>query len=206
MKKFKTKAVAFDFDDTLYSGVNWSFWYDHCKNSVKKIIGPQPPEKQKIIDEALQKEKFGDHDAIALLEKFGMGQKEWVKWRTYNKAEDAYKHFEDAKAIKKEVLAKFAKNFPLYIVTNNYIDGMNMIANALGIDLSVFKGIITATSEYPTFSKKYRYLKICELENIKPEELFVIGDSITDIEPAYEIGARGKQVENCQFKFEDFDL
>ena len=206
MKKSKTKVVAFDFDDTLYTGVDWTFWFEHCKKLVKKIVGKQPKEKEKIIEEAFKNKHFNDQDAINLLAQFGYNQNVWIENRMLNKINSATKYFKNAKAIDNEVLREFAKHYTLFIVTNNYVEGVKMIADALKIDLNYFKDIITAHTKYNAFSKKYRYLDVCQLEKIKPEELFVIGNSSTDIDPAIEIGARGQIVDDCNFKFEDFDF
>lgn len=177
MKKSKTKVVAFDFDDTLYTGVDWTFWFEHCKKLVKKIVGKQPKEKEKIIEEAFKNKHFNDQDAINLLAQFGYNQNVWIENRMLNKINSATKYFKNAKAIDNEVLREFAKHYTLYIVTNNYVEGVKMIADALKIDLNYFKDIITAHTKYNAFSKKYRYLDVCQLEKIKPEELFVIGNS-----------------------------
>ena len=197
----RTKVVVFDFDKTLYNNVVYENWFNYCKRALCELVQEVPADVLYILE---KQENIGDRKMIETLVKSGMSAKDWIDYRRNH-----LRTFDvsDAEAIDKNVLQDFASKYTLYIASHNQRFDIDRVAKALGIDFTLFKDVLTNSFDDGLFSKKYMYNKIIEKEKIKPEELFVIGDDFEhDIQPALEIGARGKLVLNCNFKFEDFDL
>ena len=197
----KTKVVIFDFDRTLYNNVVYEGWHNYCRQALLELIKEIPQDAQNLLD---NKGNIGDSKIIEIISNVGLHVKDWIDYRRNH-----LRTFDisNATTVDKNVLKEFASKYSLYIVTHNQRFDVERVANALGIDLTLFKDILTNTFEDGLFSKKYMYNRIIERENVKPEQVFVIGDDYEcDIEPALEIGARAKQVENCNFRIEDFDL
>ena len=197
----KTKVVIFDFVHTLYTNVVYESWFNYCKQALIELIKDIPEDVLELLD---NHGNIGDVKMIETLSKAGLCAKDWIDYRRNH-----LRTFDitNAKSVDKQVLNKFASKYSLYIVTHNQRFDVERVAKAIGIDLNLFKDILTNTFEDGLFSKKYMYNKIIEKENVKPEQVFVIGDDYEhDIEPALEIGARAKQVLDCNFKLEDFDL
>ena len=197
----KTKVVIFDFDNTLYNNVVYENWFNYCKIALKKLIKVIP---KNVLTRLDNEENFGDTQVIETISKHGLHAKDWINYRrSHLRTFDVT----NATCVNDKVLKEFANKYSLYIVTHNQRFDVERVAKAIGVDLSLFKDILTNTFEDGLFSKKYLYNKIIEIEQVKPEQVFVIGDDFEhDIAPALEIGAKAKQIFNCNFILEDFGL
>ena len=204
----KTKVVVFDFDDTLYSGLDWSPWFDYCIKGLKEITKDLPLAlRNKVIHEANYC-NFTDVSIAKMLKRNNIYVKLWLKYRNNNLCKLDHS---TCKVTSRETIKKFEQNYTLYIVSNSTINDIKNTSKKLNFYLSPFKRIIcnqfTASLEKLDYSKQIYYQQIIDHENINPEELFVIGNSKkSDIIPALLIGARGKLVYEADFEFEDFDL
>lgn len=200
----KTKVVVFDFDNTLYMGIDWTKeWADFCKNGLRFVFRDWD---DSLFEKMIQKENLINYTSdgiIKVIKKYQKNVEDWITYRTVN---DCKLDLSNIITISESELQKFAKNYTLYIVSNSTQKDIHDMAFKFDIDLSVFKEIII--NDYKSGAgKKTFYEEIIKKEKIKPSELFVIGDSEkNDIIPALELGARGKVVEDCNFHMEDFDL
>lgn len=200
----KTKVVVFDFDNTLYFGIDWTKeWAEFCKNGLKFVFRDW---NDKDFNKMVKNENltnFTSNDIIRVIKKYKKDVNDWITFRTINNCD---LDLSNVVSINSEVLEEFSKKYVLYIVSNATMKDINFISFHLDIDLSKFKEIIINNYSHGS-DKEYYYKQIIEKEQIKPSELFVIGDSEeTDIFPAQKIGARGKKVDDCNFHLEDFDL
>ncbi len=199
------KVVAFDFDDTLYSGIDYKPWINFCKNAIWDILKFHSQNEFNKIQNFVSKEKFSDKNIIAFIREFGLNEQDWFKYKDAQDRQDETLHVE--KVVSNEELNKFAKNHVLYVVSNSTRKAVFNNIEKLGINLSCFKEIITNPFIFGRESKQYLYKEILNKEKILPNELFVIGNSYNDdILPALEIGAKGQVVNNADFTYEDFNL
>ena len=200
----KTKVVVFDFDNTLYTGIDWTKeWAQFCENGLKFVFRDWDEERfNKMIKEE-NLTNYTSDGIISVIKKYGKDVQDWITYRTIN---DCEMDLSCVVSIDNNTIYDFAKKYKLYIVSNSTNKDIQKMAFLFDIDLSPFKEIIINDYKHGA-GKKYYYEQIIKKENIKPEELFVIGDSENnDILPAIEIGARGKVVFDCGFKPKDFDL
>ena len=198
----KTKVVIFDFDHTMYRDVVYEDWHNYCKTGLRNLLGFLP--KQELEDVIKKQELFEDLNIIETIKKYNLKHTDWLEYRNNN-----LRKFDitNATKIDNNVLKQFAEKYKLYIVTHNQKIDVLRVAKALDIDLSCIQDIVSNSFEEGLFSKKYLYQDIIKKENVKPQEVYVIGDDYKhDILPAFEIGARGKQVFDCKFTLKDFDL
>ena len=200
----KTKVVVFDFDNTLYMGIDWTKeWEDFCKNGLRYVFRDWNDSKfeKMILDENLY--NYTSDGIVKVIKKYQKNVEDWISYRTVN---DCDLDLSNIITISEDELKKFAEKYTLYIVSNSTQKDIREMAFKFDIDLSLFKDVII--NDYKSGAgKKTFYEEIIKRENIKPQELFVIGDNEqNDIVPALEIGARGKVVEDCNFHMEDFDL
>lgn len=200
----KTKVVVFDFDNTLYMGIDWTKeWKEFCKNGLRFVFRDWDDKSfnKMIIDENLS--DYTSDGIIRIIQKYDKNVEDWITFRIIN---DCDLDYSNVISVSEQVLKDFAQNFTLYIVSNSTFKDIHEIAFRFDIDLGLFKEIIVNDYLHGA-GKRYYYEEIIKKEKIKPSELFVIGDSEkNDVIPALEIGARGKVVEDCNFKMEDFDL
>lgn len=199
-----TKVVCFDFDDTLYSGIDWTKeWADYCKIGMRKIFSELSDEE---FNKLVKKEDVGtftSNNIVRIMQKYG---KDVHLWLDYRKMIDCELDYSKCKCISNNELKKFAKKYVLYIVSNSIRKEIDKTAIYFNMDLTLFKKVVTNDYKH-ALDKKYLYEQIIKEEKILPRELFVIGDNKkTDIDPALEIGAKGALVTNCSYKIEDFGL
>jgi len=166
--------IVFDLDDTLYdevtfvkSGLKAVSDYLYIKYSISKT------ESMNFFNNELSKGREKILDKI--LKEYDIFSKNEVKkclsiYRSHNPKIQLYPQA-------KRILQEFNRN-SIYILT----DGNKMVQKkkifALGIQKKVKKFILT--SNYGIKNSKpspYCFMKICEIENIKPSELIYIGDN-----------------------------
>ncbi len=189
------KVVIFDFDDTLYSGVDWTPWNEFCVKALNYFF---------------KNENFNDIKDLSdeyIVKKLIENKKNVNVWLDYREHNECPVDLSNCKVTSNSTLSKFAEKYKIYIVSNSTLKEINETSKQLNIDLSLFSGIYINKFENGQTSKKFIYQEIIQKENIKPEELFVIGNSEkNDISPAIEIGAKGKVIESADFSIEDFSL
>jgi len=198
----KVKVIVFDFDNTLYSGVDWSQeWARFCEKGLRYVFRDwSDKDFYKMIDKEMDS-FFTSDKMISVIEKYDKKVSDWLDFRIRNTCTIDYSR---ATCISNDELKKFAEKHKLYIVSNSTAKDINYVSTYFKMDLSVFKEIII--NDYKNGpDKKFYYEEIIKKEHIEPQQLLVIGDSEeTDIKPALEVGAKVKLVRDCSFKFEDF--
>lgn len=196
------KAIAFDFDDTLYEGIIWNGWETYCKESIMTMLGNiSPKEMQGILKKYNKKNELNSHDVVEILNGEGIDLEAWnIQQRDFPFERD----FSKARAIGNKKLREFARHFSIYCVTNNVPSDFARTADKLGIDVGVFKKIFFNDCLKGDCSKFTRYKEILKLENIKPHELLVIGNDYTvDIVPAKQLGAHTLHIYGPNFDIEN---
>lgn len=198
------KVVVFDFDNTLYSGVDWTTaWSEYCKKGLRQVFNELSDEE---FEQLLKKEnitKVSNFLTVTTILKYGKDVKKWLDYRNERSCE---MDFSNAFKMPNEELYKFANKYTLYIVSNSVVKTIKEVSKYFDIDLSVFKKVIGNDYSHG-ITKKFFYEQIIKEENINSSQLFVIGDDeIVDIIPALELGANGKLIKDCTFTIEDLGL
>ena len=197
MKKNKIKVIIFDFDNTLYSGVDWTTtWSEYCKQGLRQVMKDYSDEE---FEESLKKNEmdvFSNRKVVNFIFQNNLNMKEWLKYRTETLCDlDLTK----AISISNEELKKFKKDYKLYIVSNSVMSNIISVAKYFDIDLSLFEEIITNDYSHGV-DKKFYYEQIIEKEKISPEELIVLGDDkLTDLVPAEELGAKTIYIKTADY-------
>lgn len=201
--KDKIKVVVFDFDDTLYSGLDDGPWKKYCKNSIINILSFLPKSKINEIKKDIENRSMSDRQVIEYLSRYGVSRKTYEE---YSKTHEVVgETFENCKTTSNDVLKEFADHFKLYIASNSTLESVLKNCKKIGIDITLFKKIISNEFVEGKISKRYIYEKIIKEEKINCNELFVIGNNFEkDVLPALAIGANGKQILNADFNFFDF--
>lgn len=96
----------------------------------------------------------------------------------------------EAHLVNKDFINSLCAKYPVYVVSNSAQSHILHYMRVLGIEPKVFKKIFTNKFEEFDPTKQHYYEDIIKMENIKPSELFVFGDSqSSDLQPAINIGA-----------------
>lgn len=185
------KAFIFDYDDTLYYGVNWDYWYKLKNNfffNHFKYLGNEQIEE--ILRENNCLNEPTKLDIFAITVKIEGSCKSWLDFRESLKFN--YEARKNAIAVPNEELLKFATAGKCYIVTNSSKKVLIENSKFLNIDLSLFDHIYFNDFQNPKdLSKTKYYLKIMNDNNLRPEEIVVIGDSYrVDLQPAENLGMK----------------
>ena len=193
------KVVVFDFDDTLYSGLDWTPWKKFCIKYVTHIL------QKHHITVNLDQFIFTDTNIALLLYKNNIPASEWldIKREYVEELKSGY-DYSNVDVIKEKTLKEFSQNYYIYIVSNSTREEIEDTANKLHISLDYFKGIYTNTFEKADVTKKPMLKQIMKLENIKPGEMLMVGDSYkSDILPAKELKINWYQAEDATFTFDE---
>ena len=83
MKKNNIKVIIFDFDNTLYSGVDWTTtWSEYCKQGLRQVMKDYTDDE---FEECLKKNEmdvFSNRKVVNFIFKNNLNMKEWLKYRT----------------------------------------------------------------------------------------------------------------------------
>lgn len=187
--KNSVKVVIFDFDDTLYYGVDWSFWYQRVKDFFDVHFSHlSPEEKTKLLAEFhVEYECMTDFDVCQILiAKEGNA----AAWLSYRESFPLSEEEKNATVVPQETIEKFRCDgkVSLYIVSNSRLKEIYNFADEMGMDLSIFKHIYVNEFNENDLSKRKYYQQIMEAEGVQPKEVLVIGDSYqSDILPAKKL-------------------
>lgn len=195
--KNKVKCVVFDFDDTIYYGVDWTFWYKMAYAWFNEHFSSKTP-----LERQLLLKKYGVHKNLKnfsdeklcsiLLGEEGSADK-WLDYRDKMELADEEKK---AKCVSMSEIKKFAKLGKLYILSNSREKNIKKFAEYHNLDLSIFEKIVT--NQFAKETSKEGYLKeIMEDNNLKPENILMIGNSYrSDILPAKKLKMNYYKVKN----------
>lgn len=195
------KAIAFDFDDTLYEGVIWDGWFEYCKEAVRKFLGNLNDVKLNKILKKYKKSQLNSHDVVEILSGEGI---DLERWNEHQRDSPFERDYSKARAIEDKKLREFADNYAIYCVTNNVPSDFARTAKIFKIDVSLFKKVLFNNCTDNDCSKYTRYGEILKIEKIQPHELMVVGNDFnTDIIPAQKLGAHTIHMYGPNFRIED---
>ena len=195
------KVIAFDFDGTLYSGVNGIYWQNFCEEWFKNYFKDLPEDEYLQLYDEFCKQNKQDEALIKILLRKNIDVNVWLNYRDTH---ICHKDFENATVISNLVLKELARDYILYIVSNSTINNIERQAGIMNIDLSYFKKIVVNKYLDGNTNKDGMLLQVIKEEDIKPSQLLMVGDSMVyDIEPALKIGAKVFKVADSSFTAED---
>ena len=182
------KAIVFDFDDTLYSGVDWEPWNKYCKKVAKKLLG-----KNVVVNT--------DEDIVKNLIEQNKDVSTWLSCRD----ENGYKlDYSKAEAISNKLLQKLKKNYRLFIASNSSQKNIIETSKLLGIDLSNFEKIYVNQFDKNDYSKKPILNMLMKENDLVSSEVLMVGDSQNhDIHPAKDLGLHTMLVKDCKFTYSE---
>jgi Na+-driven multidrug efflux pump/FMN phosphatase YigB (HAD superfamily) len=184
--KNKIKCFIFDFDDTLYYGVNWGFWAKLKLDFFNSHFSHLSEEERKnILKKYKCYRKPSKIDLCQILNDIEGSCQAWLDYRdTLEMTEDEKK----GKAIKPSDLKKFAKQGKCYIVSNARMKDIKAFSEYYKIDLSLFEEVIINDFAVNNTSKKKYYWKIMTENKLLPNQIMVIGNNYNyDIKPATDL-------------------
>lgn len=189
----KIKVFIFDFDYTLYYGVDWAFWINLNKNYFNEHYSYlTKKEKENLCKIVLGKKRIGNsEDLIKLLIYTEGSARSFLDFRNNLPFPEAK---QKAKIVSQKELQKFRaqateKGGEMFIVSNSTIHEIKEFCEYHKFDLSIFDEIIVNDYKDNNFSKALYFRYIMEKCNVKSDEILVIGDSKKhDILPAKKLG------------------
>ncbi|MBQ7307568.1 MAG: HAD family hydrolase [Clostridia bacterium] len=193
------KVIIFDFDGTLYSGseifkyvpdyvlkYRRNFLVDLTDEQYEKVCKENPRFLEVSVGRDVTaelyrlKEKYPDYP---------------ISTKAFCDTQETYVYdiyLEGAHIVDPKVVEKYCKNYSVYIVSNSARKHIKHYMDMFGIDINWFKEVISNQFLPDDPTKKPYYEYIIKKEGIKPENLYVFGDSpVSDLEPAIEINANG---------------
>ena len=183
------KVIIFDYDWTLYNGKIFGVWEKYVDNGFTKIFqNIHNITKSEFIKKYdLTNHLMSEYIVKAFIQEFGSA-KMWIDYLKNN----VYDIYSDSLTyLDNQTLHKYADICPLYVVSNSQVNTIKYQMNIAKVDQTVFKGIYSNDFDNQDLTKVPEFMKIIQMEHIKPEELLVFGDSIqNDIDTAKSIGAK----------------
>lgn len=194
------KVVAFDFDDTLYSGMDWSVWMDFAHKGVKHIL----LQHGLPISLANKLSTFTDVGIVKFLLQLGIASEVWLNYKKQNiRGLHSSYNYSNVVVVNNDVLKNFSEKRVLYIVSNSSKQEIEAAASILGINLTYFKAILTNPYQGQDLSKKSMLNTILQAEQIEKHELLMVGDSLeSDIKPAKQLGIAWCLVYEATFNYD----
>ena len=179
------KVIIFDFDNTLYNGDVWQNWDGYINTFLDEYFKKEK-EKQIFLNKHLADANFLDERYICngLIREVGTAEP-MINYLINNPYEYTGKN---VMFVKNDFLKELSKDFHLYIVSNTPSNTIKIALKKYGIDSNLFKDILFNPAEKLDSTKKDKYQKIMNAENVKTNEVIVVGDSFnSDIKPALEL-------------------
>ncbi len=183
--KNKVRCFIFDFDDTLYYGVEIDNWSDLALNFFNEHFSYKTEAERKAILKKYGCGRKGEecyrHIKQILLDYEGSIE----SWTNFRRGLEVQPEAKAGKGVLMKELKKCENLGALYIVSNSSMEEIEERAQMYGIDLSIFKQIYY--SDAGEKDKGQFYEKIMLAENLSPEQILVVGDRFkTDLLPAKE--------------------
>lgn len=189
----KIRCFIFDFDDTLYYGVDWNEWNkmqkewlsEHFKNVKDKEI-------QELVQFTLFNKVGETKDIINLLIDLEGNAQAYFDWRDSISGK-LNEYAKKGQAVPMAEIKKFREqcnklNGKMYIVSNSTLNDIKAFAEYYKIDLSLFDDIYVNKYNEEDTTKKNLYQKIIDENSFINDEIMVIGNSYdSDIRPAKEL-------------------
>lgn len=176
------KTIVFDFDETIYIG----------------YIGNPKKYDLYLVDTALG---LGTYDKLS--DKYGIRGRDIKDFVDASREEGLdyikvvenfkriifrHKHTGDVKVLPNELFRKLREKYPIYIASMSQQNYLNNYFKVYGIDRENFVDVLSMDLVKDK-SKGDMLKRIKERENCHPEEILMVGDSLThDIIPAKELG------------------
>ena len=186
------KAIIFDFDGTLYSGETWKYWGDY----LKKYIALTFENAEEIL-----KEYKVDNDTSGIVP-VKMAIKYTGSAETfYNyQKENIYSlDIDNLKVVDAQSLRELSKTYKLFIVSNSPVNYIYHYLKHFGIDKDLFTAIYDNEFKAEDISKKPRFSQILKENNLKSNQVCVVGDSFSsDVAPARALNVFAVQVNNLK--------
>lgn len=183
------KAVIFDFDETLYSGGDWSRFKEYL---LQMLVDSKICKDLAEANHKAYEEKRKSQDMVLRV---------WeVIEEKQNAGEIFRNYFENCpydiktwtgKIVSNELLKELSKHYKLFVLSDNSKSYLQMHMKKMGIDTSVFEKIYANQffDEDPT--KTYFMNEIVSDFGYKKDEVLMIGDSEDfDIQAAERAGIR----------------
>ena len=187
MKLSNVKSVIFDFDETLYSGGDWSQYDKYVYDMfVEANIFKDFDEAERVLFENYPDEPDIGQRALKYCTDNGISTSLVSE---YNES-----HFFDVGLSKVDrldasKLVELSKFYPLYVVSNSSLQYVEKSAKILGIDCKIFKAMMTNKFDSNDITKTPNLKRVLEISGQKPEEILMVGDNaVLDIEPAKKLG------------------
>ncbi len=182
------KTIVFDFDDTLYVGDVWGKkWFAFFENFVQFVVNNKS-DYQEIIKKHELWKSLKVRDICIMAEKEGFGHRRFKKFLKYNIYEHATK---EVKVINADLLKELSKYYHLYVVSLSAQNYLKHYTKLYGIDEKCFKKMYSVDLCAKDKSKSVLLKKIMKKEKCLPEEMLMIGDSLSsDIEPAKQLSIK----------------
>lgn len=182
----KIKIVVFDFDETLYSGGDWSRYFRYCTGAlIEKGLFEKPEdvfeEFAKYFDET---ERFGLRVAKYLkMKNMDIGfYRDYLNDHIYDIGLD---HVE---AIENKLLLELKKKYKVFMLSDSPRKHIEFYMDKFGFSKEAFDEIYLNTFREGDFSKSVYLKQIMEKYGVQPDEILMVGDSeISDIKPAKEL-------------------
>ena len=196
------KAIIFDFDSTLYNLLNknkedpkwvppgWKSFVKKCLNYSLDAVGCKDKD---AFAKKYHLEDMCDYFGIAngMLDEFGTNDP------VVEFLDKEYFHISDENAIKfieNDFLKDLHKKYKIFIVSGSAPIHCKSYMQFANIDLNNFDGITCCVRKGEKVSKIGCYKDILKQENLKPNEVIVIGDNMrSDLLPGMELGMHVQQ-------------
>ena len=194
----KRWLIIFDMDGTLYDlGDVMAVVYETQVSFLKERMGwTRAKVIQFFVDNDIEPQvSQKSKSATELFNRLGIGRQEWTEYR--QKCFPVEK-IDSAKAVKADLLERFAKLGDLVLLTSNTTLVCGRILARIGITPLTFRKIVCSDTE----GVEMPFNKFIEMKKLMVsgscESLISIGDRYqTDIVPALELGGAGCLVRGC---------
>ena len=189
----KIKAVIFDFDETLYSGGDWSKYYNYCTGAF--IKEGMFENAQQVFDELKRFCPTNENFGFRVAKYLKMKNIDIGFYRSYLN-DNIYDFMTDnVTAVDDELLKLLKKKYKMFMISDSPKSHVDFYMDKFGLSQEHFDEVYLNSFREGDFTKKFYMNQIMEKHHLKPDEVLMIGDSaLSDMKPAKELGLQHFQV------------
>lgn len=192
----KVKCVITDFDCTLYSGGANDKTEEYYLKYLKErgYVAKNRKSLGKILD---KKPPFHNLQCVVLfLKENGYSVQDFLDYM----GEHPYNFLSnEMQIVDVNVLKNLTEYYPVYLLSDSSEGYIDHYLNLFGYDKSMFVDCLSNDYLAEDMSKRHIMKKIVAVNNLKPEEVLMVGDSMQfDIVPAEDAGIQSFWVHNTK--------
>ncbi len=184
------KVVIFDFDYTLYQGLEWgNDWIEYVYSGLRRMLSFLTADEYERLCKKYDIKSDRIFENVCKMLKNENLPCTIKEFRDFTQTFRFETDYRKARLFPRDLLEKLKKKYALYVVSSTAESKIRFDCEKMNFDLSPFKGVYQNRFDENDLSKALDYKMVAKKENVKNSEVLVVGDSVQyDLEPARRLG------------------